>query len=61
MEKINKIHSELKGLYSQKADHRLKGILEVRKMLTPEQLRGCSIKEKVCPRIYISRTDGNSC
>jgi Spy/CpxP family protein refolding chaperone len=36
-EKIKKIHSELKNLQSQKADHRLEGILEVRKILTNEQ------------------------
>ncbi|MDR4504503.1 MAG: periplasmic heavy metal sensor [Candidatus Scalindua sp.] len=39
MEKINKLHSELKNLYSTKADHRLEGILEVRKILTPQQFR----------------------
>ena len=37
MEKINKIHSELKSMHSKKADHRLEGILEVRKILTNEQ------------------------
>ncbi len=37
MEKINKIHSELKNLRSKKADHRLEGILKVRKILTTEQ------------------------
>ena len=37
MEKINKIHSELKSMHSKKADHRLEGILEVRKILTTEQ------------------------
>ncbi|MDR4497721.1 MAG: hypothetical protein MRK02_07375 [Candidatus Scalindua sp.] len=48
MEKINKIHSELKGLYSQKADHRLKGIIEVRKMLTSEQFkRFCELRKDI--------------
>ncbi len=37
MKKIKKIHSELKSVYSRKADHRLEGILEVRKILTTEQ------------------------
>ncbi len=37
MKKIRKIHSELKNIRSQKADHRLEGILEVRKILTTEQ------------------------
>ncbi len=37
MDKINKIHSELKNLHSKEADHRLEGILEVRKILTTEQ------------------------
>ncbi len=37
MEKIYKIHSELKGMHSKKADHRLEGILDVRKILTTEQ------------------------
>ena len=50
MEKINKIHSDLKGLYSQKADHRLNGILEVRKMLTPEQFkRFCELRKDIRP------------
>ena len=39
MENIYKIHNELKGLLSNKADHRLEGILEVRKILTAEQFR----------------------
>ncbi len=39
MEEIYKIHNELKGLLSKKADHRLEGILEVRKILTAEQFR----------------------
>ena len=37
MEEIYKIHNELKDLHSKKADHRLEGILEVRKILTTEQ------------------------
>ncbi len=39
MENVYKIHSELKDLLIQKADHRLEGILEVRKILTAEQFR----------------------
>ena len=34
---IKQIHSELKNLKAKKADHRLEGILEVRKILTTEQ------------------------
>lgn len=37
MERINKIHSEMKSMKSKKADNRLRGILEVRKILTTEQ------------------------
>lgn len=37
MEKVYEIHSELKALRSERADHRLKGILGVRKILTIEQ------------------------
>jgi Spy/CpxP family protein refolding chaperone len=39
MEKINHLHSELKVLLGQREDQRLKHILEVRKILTPEQLK----------------------
>jgi len=39
MEKIYKIHNELKGLDAEKADQRLESILEVRKILTAEQFR----------------------
>jgi len=39
MEKINQLHAELKVLLGQREDHRLEGILEVRKILTPEQLK----------------------
>ncbi len=39
MENVYKVHSELKNLLIQKADHRLEGILEVRKILTAEQFR----------------------
>ncbi len=50
MEKINKIHSELKSLRSKKADHRLEGILEVRKILTTEQFRKfCELKKDIHP------------
>ncbi|MEW6379262.1 MAG: periplasmic heavy metal sensor [bacterium] len=38
MEKINQLHAELKALLGQKEDNRLEGILEVRKILTPQQL-----------------------
>lgn len=48
MEKINKIHSELKSLRSKKADHRLDGILEVRKILTTEQfVKFCELKKDI--------------
>jgi len=46
MEEIYKIHNELKGLLSNKADHRLEGILEVRKKLTAEQFREFSELKK---------------
>lgn len=50
MEKINKIHSELKSLRSKKADRRLEGILEVRKILTTEQFRKfCELKKDIHP------------
>ncbi len=39
MENIYTIHNELKDLLIQKADHRLEGILAVRKILTAEQFR----------------------
>ncbi len=48
MEKINKIHSELKSLRSKKADHRIDGILEVRKILTTEQfVKFCELKKDI--------------
>ncbi len=37
MEKINQLHAHLKDLHGRRADHRLEGILEVRKILTPRQ------------------------
>jgi len=50
MEKINKIHSELKNLHSKKADHRLEGILEVRKILTTEQfVKFMELKKDIHP------------
>ncbi len=46
MEKVNEIHSDLKALRSKKSDHRLKGMLEVRKILTPEQfVKFCELKK----------------
>ncbi len=46
MEKINETHSELKALRSKKSDHRLKGMLEVRKILTIEQfVKFCELKK----------------
>jgi len=46
MEKINEIHSELKALHSKKSDHRLKSMLEVRKILTPEQFtKFCELRK----------------
>jgi Spy/CpxP family protein refolding chaperone len=48
MEEIYKIHNELKGLHSKKADHRLEGILEVRKILTAEQFRKfCELRKEI--------------
>jgi Spy/CpxP family protein refolding chaperone len=50
MDKINKIHSELKNLHSEKADHRLEGILEVRKILTTEQfVKFMELKKDIHP------------
>jgi len=37
MEKINQLNSELKIMHSEMQDNRLKGILEIRNILTPEQ------------------------
>ena len=37
MAKVNQLHAYLKDLHGRRADHRLEGILEVRKILTPEQ------------------------
>ncbi len=50
MEEIYKIHNELKSMLSQKADHRLEGILEVRKILTAEQFRKfCELRKEMHP------------
>ena len=50
MENIYEIHNELKGLLSKKADHRLEGILEVRKILTAEQFRKfCELRKDMHP------------
>lgn len=38
MERINQLHSEVKTMLAQREDDRLKHILEVREILTPEQL-----------------------
>ncbi len=49
MEEIYKIHNELKDLHSKKADHRLEGILEVRKILTAEQfVKYMELKKGFC-------------
>jgi Spy/CpxP family protein refolding chaperone len=50
MENIYTIHDELKDLLLQKADHRLEGILEVRKILTAEQFRKfCELRKDMHP------------
>lgn len=50
MEIINRIHSELKSLRSKKADYRLEGILEVRKILNAEQFaKFCELKKGIRP------------
>ncbi len=50
MEKINNIHTELKDIMSKKADHRLEGILEVRKILTTEQfVKFMELKKDIHP------------
>jgi Spy/CpxP family protein refolding chaperone len=42
--RVQAIHGELKALHDKMADHRLAGILEVRKILTPEQFKKFSEK-----------------
>jgi Spy/CpxP family protein refolding chaperone len=37
--KVKALHAEMQELHRQAADHRLQGILEVRKILTPEQFK----------------------
>jgi Spy/CpxP family protein refolding chaperone len=50
MENVYKIHNELKDLLIQKADHRLEGILAVRKILTAEQFRKfCELRKEMHP------------
>ncbi|GAX60965.1 P pilus assembly/Cpx signaling pathway, periplasmic inhibitor/zinc-resistance associated protein [Candidatus Scalindua japonica] len=50
LEKIHAIHNELKNLILEKADHRLNGILEVRKILTAEQFRKfCELRKEMRP------------
>ncbi len=50
MENVYKIHNELKDLLIQKANHRLEGILEVRKILTAEQFRKfCELRKEMHP------------
>jgi Spy/CpxP family protein refolding chaperone len=44
MGKINQIESDLKATQAKMLDHRLQGILEVRKILTPEQFKKFSEK-----------------
>ncbi len=44
MEKVEQIQSEIKKIQLQILDDRLQGILEVRKILTPEQFREFSAK-----------------
>ncbi len=51
MENVYKTHNELKDLLIQKADHRLEGILAVRKILTAEQFRTfCELRKEMHPR-----------
>ncbi len=48
MENVYTIHKELKDLLIQKADHRLEGILAVRKILTAEQFRKfCELRKEM--------------
>lgn len=39
MDTVNQLNAELKALQAQILDHRLEGILEVRKILTPDQFK----------------------
>ena len=51
VENVYTIHKELKDLLIQKADHRLEGILEVRKILTAEQFRKfCELRKEMHPK-----------
>ncbi len=50
LERIHTIHNELKNLLLKKADHRLEGILAVRKILTTEQFRMfCELRKQMHP------------
>lgn len=49
IKKVNEINNELKSLHAKMADQRLAGILEVRKILTPEQFK--KFNEKMEKRI----------
>ncbi|MGA1823786.1 MAG: Spy/CpxP family protein refolding chaperone [bacterium] len=55
MEKVNQLHAELKVIINLREDNRLKKILEVRKILTHEQLiKFLEVKEK-----YHCRSESN--
>lgn len=49
MDKIHQINTELKNLQAQILDERLEGILEVRKILTPEQFKKFIAKTQARP------------
>lgn len=56
MEKINQLNSELKAVHSEMQDNRLKGILEVREVLSPEQFaKFREFTEKCRPRMKSHR------
>lgn len=52
MDKINALQSEMKTLMAQKEDHRLKGILEMRDILTQEQFQKLQEKGKMYRRRF---------
>lgn len=52
MDKITALQSEMKTLMAQKEDHRLKGILEMRSILTQEQFQKLQEKGKMYRRRF---------
>ena len=57
MAKINQINDEIKNLEAQMTDHRLKGILEVRRILSPEQFKKFTEKMEEGPKHFKEKRD----